>query len=136
VHDYGIDLTITTFDEEGNVETGNILVQLKATDHLKLLADGQMIACRVERVHRRAWLSEPWPVILVIYDAAADVAFWVYLQEHFQQQPRFNANRGSEDVTIRIPRTNVVNVASVRHFARCRTRLLAQMKGLRHDHEE
>jgi hypothetical protein len=136
VYDYGIDLTIATFDEEGNVEIGDILVQLKATDHLKLVARGQMVAFRVERADLRSWLPTPWPVILVVYDAAADVAYWVYIQEYFQQRPRFNPNRRSADVTIRIPTTNVVNTAAVHHFARCHNHLLAQMEGLEHYHEE
>jgi len=134
-HDYGIDLVITTYDQEGNVENGEILVQLKATDHLKLVSRGQLVACRVERADLRAWLHEPMPVILVVFDAAADAAYWLYVQQYFQQQPRFNPQRGSADVTIRVPRTNVVNAAAVRHFARFRNLLLVQMKGLRHDHE-
>jgi hypothetical protein len=144
VYDYGIDLTVLTFDEQGNTEPGEIKVQLKATDHLKLVARGQMVTCRdppgARRVDLRAWLHEPMPVILVVYDAVADVAYWLYVQEHFQQQPRdppgARPNRGSADVTIRIPRTNVVNMAAMQHFARCRNRLLAQMEGLEHSHEE
>jgi hypothetical protein len=136
VHDYGIDLTLLTYDPEGNVENGQILVQWKATDHLKLVARGQLVACRIERADLRAWLHEPMPVMLVVYDARADVAYWLYVQEYLQQQPRFNAHRGSADVTLRIPRTNVVNTAALRHFAHCRDRLLAQMKGLQHSHEE
>jgi hypothetical protein len=136
VHDYGIDLTIAAYDEQGNVEPGAVLVQLKATDRLKRVNRGQMVACRIERTDLRAWLREPWPVILVVYDAAADRAFWLYIQEHFQQEPRFNPDRGPASVTVRIPRANVVDAAAMRHFARCRDRLLAQMKGLVHRHEE
>jgi Domain of unknown function (DUF4365) len=136
VNDYGIDLTISTYDQEGNVENGQIHVQLKATDHPKLVARGQMIACRIERADLRSWLPEPMPVILVVYDVTADMAYWLYVQEHFQQQPRFNPARGSAEVTMRIPRTNVVNPASMQHFAQCRNHLLAQMKGLEHYHEQ
>jgi len=136
VHDYGIDLTLLTYDPEGNVENGQILVQLKATDHLQLVGRGQWVACRIERTDLRAWLHEPMPVMLVVYDARADVAFWLYVQEYLQQQPRFNPNRGSANVTLRIPRGNVVQATAVRHFAHCRDRLLAQMKGLQHSHEE
>ena len=63
--DYGIDLTID-YDQDGNVENGQVLVQLKATDHLKLVAGGELVACRIERVDLRAWLHEPMPVILVV----------------------------------------------------------------------
>jgi Domain of unknown function (DUF4365) len=136
VHDYGIDLTITTHDQEGNVENGVFYVQLKATDHLKLVARGQMVACRIERADLRTWLNEPMPVILVVYDAPGDVAYWLYLQQYFQQLPRFNPNRGSADVTVRLPRANVVNAEAMRYFAECRNQILAQMTGLRHSHEK
>jgi hypothetical protein len=136
VHDYGIDLVILTYDPQGNVENGEVLVQLKATDHLKLVSRGEKVACRIERADLRAWLNEPWPVILVVYDARTDVAYWLYIQEHFQQQPRFKPNRGPAHVTLRLPKTNVVTTAAMRQFARARDHLLAQMKGLQHYHEE
>ena len=53
----------------------------------------------------------------------------LYVQEHFQQQPRFDPRRGAATVTVRIPRTNVVNTAAVQYFAQCRNRLLAQDLG-------
>ena len=135
VHDYGIDLVITTYDQLGNVENGEILVQLKATDHLKLVSRGQMVACRIERADLRSWLHEPMPVILVVYDAAEDTAYWLYVQQYFQQQPQINPHRGSADVTVRIAKANGVNVTAMQHFARCRDHLLTQMEGLRHDLE-
>jgi hypothetical protein len=58
------------------------------------------------------------------------------VQGHFQQQRRFDPNRGTGDVTVRIPRTNMMNIAAMRYFARCRDHLLAQMEGLEHYHEE
>jgi hypothetical protein len=134
-HDYGIDLVITTYDQLGNVENGEILVQLKATDHLKLVSRGQMVACRIERADLRTWLHEPMPVILVVYDAASDSAYWLYVQQHFQQRPRFNPQRGAANVRVRIDKTNGVNAAAMQYFARCRDQLLAQMEGLRHDLE-
>jgi len=136
LHDYGIDLVMTTYDPLGNDEDGEILIQLKATDQLKLVSAGQMATCRIQRADLRTWVNEPMPVILVVYDAGADVAYWLYVQQHFQQHPRLRPHQGPADVTIRIPRTNVVNDTSMRHFARCRDHLLTQMKGLEHDYEQ
>jgi hypothetical protein len=39
VHDYGIDLIVFTYDDHGWPEIGHVLVQLKSTDHLQILAD-------------------------------------------------------------------------------------------------
>ena len=74
-HDYGIDLSVSTYDAAGAIENGFLLVQVKATDHLSLLADQQTIALRVERADLDWWLGGPLPVIVVLYDAQADVAY-------------------------------------------------------------
>ena len=49
VHDYGVDLYLTTYNAAGEVESGLVLLQLKATDHLRRTADGTAILFRIER---------------------------------------------------------------------------------------
>ena len=39
--DYGIDLLVNTFDEDGYAEAGDILIQLKANDRFRFSKDGQ-----------------------------------------------------------------------------------------------
>ena len=64
LHDYGIDLLLRTFSANGQVESGAIYFQAKATDHLKRVAD-TYVAVTIKRADLRAWLTEPFPVILV-----------------------------------------------------------------------
>jgi hypothetical protein len=64
-HDYGLDLLVYTYNADGEVEPGEIHLQLKATDHLKVVASGTMIAQRLERRDVAAWLRQLMPVILV-----------------------------------------------------------------------
>lgn len=47
-HDYGIDLFMETFTDNGEVENGRILLQLKATDSLRRSADSAVIPIRLE----------------------------------------------------------------------------------------
>lgn len=49
VHDYGVDLLLYTYTEEGEVENETVKIQLKATDNLPLLKDEQTIAFPVAR---------------------------------------------------------------------------------------
>jgi hypothetical protein len=49
------------------------------------------------------------PVILVVYDAQADIAYWLYVQAYFAGLPKFNPRTGSESITVHIPRSNVLN---------------------------
>src|SRR5947209_3896501 len=108
-HDYGIDLVIYTYDQAGYAQPGEILLQLKATDALKWSARSNHVAFRIDRADLNRWLAEPMPVILIVYDAAADVAYWLYIQEHFEQRRAGRQRRGTDTVTVRIPRVNVVN---------------------------
>src|SRR5439155_4082722 len=71
-HDYGLDLILFTYDPQGEVESGEIFLQLKATDRVQLVAKGKFIAYRLERTDLHSWLSQFLPVILVVYDASAD----------------------------------------------------------------
>ncbi len=131
-HDYGIDLYMSTYDDNGEAENGLVLFQLKATDRLRLSRDGQAVVFRVERADLDWWLDEKMPVILVVYDAQADVAYWLYVQAHFTgQRPKGRAKRG-QTVTLHLPRANVLDEAAVRRIAGYKAAVLAQMKGVRH----
>jgi hypothetical protein len=46
--DYGIDLVMFTHAADGEVESGQVFLQVKATDKLKLRLGGKSIAFRVE----------------------------------------------------------------------------------------
>ena len=134
VHDYGIDLLMKTYDHNGEVENGEVLFQLKATDRPQVALAGQAITLRVERADLASWLGEPMPVILMVYDARADRAYWLYVQREFEKMSGFDPSRGSRTVTIRVPKSQLLDVAAVAQFARYRDHVLAQQKSLvRHE---
>jgi hypothetical protein len=133
-HDYGIDLIVLTYDDAGEVERGPIFLQVKATDTLKLVARGQAVAFRVQRRDLRSWLTESFPVILVVYDASTGVGYWLYIQAHLAALPRFNLARAGETITLRVPVVNVIDPSVVRLFASYRDRVQAMVLGVvRHD---
>src|SRR5438128_5255936 len=78
--DYGLDLLITTFNRRGEIENGDVRLQIKATDSIKKAAGGNAIAVRLTWRDMIYWLNEPSPVILVVYDAKSDQAWWLHLQ--------------------------------------------------------
>jgi hypothetical protein len=134
-HDYGIDLVLFTYDAGGEIENGEVLLQLKATDHLKTASAGRQVVFRLDRADLLAWLHEPMPVILVVYDAVEDVAYWLYVQAYFTGPGRASAKRKSATITVRLPRSNVLDQAAVRQFAIFRDRILAQAAGQVRHHE-
>lgn len=126
-HDYGFDATLVTFNARGEVENGLCEIQLKATDHLKLSADGGYVLQRVSGRDLKLWLFEVFPVFLVVYDAAGDRAFWLDLQE-YARNPGIDADH-LRTVTLRIPVRNVLNADAVRGWRETKNRIAPGMKG-------
>jgi hypothetical protein len=129
VHDYGLDLFLSTYTADGEIENGYILFQVKATDHLETVAAGQFAVCRVQQTDLRYWLGELEPVILVIYDATADVAYWLHVQDHFASQPKQASRKLASHVSLRIHRSNRLDPAGIRLFAQFRDRAFGRSKG-------
>lgn len=111
--DYGIDLMIRTFSATGEVEGGHINVQVKATDGLRTHVGGATIPFRVDTADMRAWLIEALPVVLVLYDAQGDRAFWLDVK-HYARANDLDEDPGGETLTLRIPSENVWHVAAAR----------------------
>jgi hypothetical protein len=126
--DYGIDLEMTTYGPEGEVEPGLVLFQVKATDHLPLLADGSAVAFPVSTADLAYWLGQISPVVLAVYDAVGDRTFWLYVQRYAEEQLLRPDDLGGS-VTLRIPTTNELNPASVRLLREFKARIQAQAGG-------
>jgi hypothetical protein len=128
--DYGIDLMVQTFNRRGEVENGWIPFQLKGTDRVKRVEGGRTVSCRLERADLRHRLNEWEPVILALYDARADVAYWLFVREYFAGLARFDINRAAERVSVSIPRSNVLDREAMQHLAGLKNALLGGAKRL------
>jgi Domain of unknown function (DUF4365) len=122
-HDYGLDLVIFTFDKRGFRENGQIWMQLKASDRLKKSHDGSTAAVRIERRDILAWIREVYPVILVLYDARDDVAYYLSIKEYFGGPDAFAKISGAT-VTLLVPTTNRLNEMAMRKFASVKKAIL------------
>jgi hypothetical protein len=116
--DYGLDLLMTTFSGRGEIENGDVRLQIKATDSIKIVSSRNAIAVRVEWRDMVYWLNEAFPVILVIYHAKADRAWWIYLNETLRDE-RLAATT-TANFTISVPLANVLDTKAVRKFRRFR----------------
>lgn len=119
-YDYGIDLDMVTYSDDGAVENDFVSIQVKATDSLKRLADGTAIPIRLEWRDLLYWLNEQQPVILIVYEAQEDKAYWLWVQDYFQRRRWGERAGASSTVTVHIPTDNILNEAAVRLFARFR----------------
>jgi hypothetical protein len=135
MRDYGIDLEVLTFNKQGEIEEGKVLLQLKASDHLRIPPDQATFAFRIERRDLVLWLAQPMPVILVVYDERLDTAYWVYVQSHFHRLKDFNLFAAGQTITLQMPVENVVTKSVMRRFARFRNRVLEQMRKVIHEED-
>ncbi len=111
--DYGCDLKVQTFDENGGVENGGISIQVKSTDQLSTHADALTVPLRIETRDFTYWLLETDLVVLMLYDAEAERVFWLDVQEYARQND-LDENAGGETITLRLPIANALDVNTVR----------------------
>ncbi len=110
-HDYGLDLWATTFDQHGEVENDQIGIQVKSTDNIPLLSGSSECTVRIETADLQNWMYESDLVVLALYAAKADRAYWLNVQEY-----TLTADFDEEAVkqTLRIPMANRLDVTAVR----------------------
>src|SRR5216683_4415608 len=127
--DYGLDLLVTTFNRRGEIENGDVRLQIKATDSIKVISSRRAIPVRLEWRDMVYWLNEPLPVILVVYDAKGDRAWWLYLQESLRAEGRKTHVSAFATLTLNIPLENTLDIKAVRRFRRFRDAALARTRG-------
>ena len=116
----------------GRSRTAKSFFQVKATDRLRRSAGGKTIPFRVARTDLTSWLGEPMPVILVVYDARAERAYWLYVQAEFEKRRGDGLARGPRTVTVRLPRAQRLSTAAVGKFVGYKEAVLAQQLKLVH----
>jgi hypothetical protein len=129
--DYGYDLSVFTFDGAGQYENGNIFVQLKATDKLRVDQATNEIKFRISRRDILTWESEPFPVYLVVFDAARGKAYSIYLQQYFADAGISSATMTGASVEVRLPNREV-DVGTVQRWRADKNAVLKQMGAVTH----
>lgn len=109
--DYGTDLLMFTYTSDGEAENGLVFLQVRSTDHLRLVATDEAIAIRVDVAHLDQWMSERYPFVLVMYDVGRDVAYWLHVQGSL---PLDGSSRRT--TTLHVPRANPFTPVAVRHL--------------------
>jgi len=114
--DYGYDLITSTYNANGEIEAGIVYFQVKATDNLPLLVDGQTVSWVVNRRDLGLWFREAFPVILFVYDGRSDRAIWLHVQAYFAGYPSPELFLSGHTISIHVPVTERLNHRSVRRI--------------------
>jgi hypothetical protein len=65
--DYGYDLIMFTYDNHGEIENGQVYLQLKATDNISIVDNTITFSVSIKDLN--LWIKEPMPVFIILYDA-------------------------------------------------------------------
>jgi hypothetical protein len=115
-NDYGYDLLLLTYTEEGEIENGKIYVQMKATDSIKIGTRAATVLFTLDKRDIRLWVSEIDPVILVLFDAVGRRAYWLHVQDYFSVYD-FNGNAETKTVNVHIPLQQTINLTAIKKIA-------------------
>ncbi|NJM46246.1 MAG: DUF4365 domain-containing protein [Alkalinema sp. RU_4_3] len=127
--DYGYDLSVWTYKESGEIEPGQFFVQVKATDTIKLLSKENSIALRLDKRDLTLWLEEFLPVFLVLYDAHADVAYWMCVQVYFGALgDTFSLANIGQTYTVYFNPQDILDSRAIQLFAEYKRRVISQRK--------
>jgi hypothetical protein len=118
-NDYGYDLMLFTYDEQGYAEAGLVSLQLKAAEQLQTTGSDYVFDLDIRDYN--LWLDEKFPVILILFDASRRRAYWLDVQRFFHEIPARRPKRGAKSVRVRVPVRQVVNrraIAAIRALKR------------------
>jgi predicted enzyme involved in methoxymalonyl-ACP biosynthesis len=105
-----------------------VYVQLKATDYIERYTREENFSYVFEKAHLDIWLNEPMPVIIVLFDAQNEVAYWVYLQAYFEQK-EISLLSAQKTFTIYFDQHNIVSRDAVKKWQAYKNHVLAQIDG-------
>lgn len=125
--DYGYDLVLSTYDKEGYIEPGSVLVQVKASETLRRYGGDYAYDLHIRDYN--LWISEERPVILILYDASRRRAFWVHVQQFFRENPNRRPERGAKSIRVRVPNRQVVNRRAIAAMRELKTRFKLHLVG-------
>src|SRR6516164_3907264 len=91
--DYGYDLLLFTFDEQGYAEPGLVSLQLKATEQLRAVKAHYVFDLDIRDYN--LWMVEEFPVFLVLFDASRRRAWWLDVQRYFHGKSSRRPKKGA-----------------------------------------
>jgi hypothetical protein len=111
--DYSYDLIMTTFSAEGYAEPGSVYFQLEAAESLHLVRSAYVFDVDIRDYN--LWIHEEMPVVLVLFDASRRKAYWLAVQQYFQDTTR-QPKKGTKTVRVRVPRRQAVNRRAIQRI--------------------
>ncbi len=125
--DYGYDLLLSTYDEQGCLEPGLTNLQLKAAETLRRV--GSSYAFDIDIRDYNLWTRERVPVILILFDASRRRAYWLHVQAFFRGGVARKPKRGAKTVRVRVNGRQSVNGRAISKWRDLKWEAWGQVKG-------
>ena len=110
-NDYGYDGYIQLFKPSGEIVSALVHFQLKSTDHIQYSKSKQAFVFDLSIRDLQLWLSDDRKMLLALYDAQNDVAYYIDLQRYFQEN-RDALENINKFVRVYLPELQVFNQQS------------------------
>jgi Domain of unknown function (DUF4365) len=124
--DYGYDLLLFTHDDHGYLEPGSVYFQLKAAELLRTVGVDYVYDLDIRDYN--LWMLEEMPVILILFDASRGKAYWLHVQDYFQDVAGL-PKKGAKTVRVRVPPRQAVNRRAVAHWRHLKEQALQPPTG-------
>jgi hypothetical protein len=111
-NDYGYDGTINTFNERGETENFFMSFQLKSTDNIQFSNRKAGFVFDLTKQDLELWLYSMNPVLIILYDAQKEIAYFIDLQAYFKKN-RMVLKNVRKFVRIYFPQTAVFDTKAV-----------------------
>ena len=111
-NDYGNDGTIDTFNELGEIENLYIYFQLKSTDNIHYVMSKKAFTFDLSREDLEFWLYNTNPVILILFDAEKEVAYFMDIQAYFNKN-RLVFRKMRKFVRVYFPEKDILNTKAI-----------------------
>jgi hypothetical protein len=120
--DYGYDLVLFTYDEEGYVEPGVAFLQLKASESWKPVGAHYIFGLDIRDYN--LWMAEDAPVFLVLFDATRRRAYWLYVQRYFEEDVTRQPFKGTKRVRVEFPQRQAISCSGIAKLRHCKDKTL------------
>ena len=114
-YDYGYDGMIETFNELGERQNQLFMIQLKSTDYIQKSHQNGGYIVDLSKRDLELWLENQLPVLLILYDAQEEVAYFTDLQTYFNEN-KLSLKIVRKFVRIYLPPQFVFNKIAIQEF--------------------
>jgi Domain of unknown function (DUF4365) len=90
------------------------------------------VLLRVTKKDLDLWGSEPFPVYLVLFDAQAEAAYWLYLQQYLEANRIVVSAMTGKSLEVRVAMTQNLDLAAVETWRSDKARVLTEIGEVPH----